>query len=71
MKRNRYSKELKAKVALEAIKGHKTVNELASEFGVHSSQVNTWKKQAVLLLPEAFGNNKVKQEQSHEPTVSG
>jgi len=33
MKRRRYTKEFKAKVALEAIKGQKTANELASEFG--------------------------------------
>jgi transposase-like protein len=33
--RKRYSAELKARVALEAIKGHKTANEIASEYGVH------------------------------------
>jgi transposase len=33
MKRRRYTKEFKAKVALEAIKGQKTINEIASEFG--------------------------------------
>ena len=35
MKKKRYSKELKAKVALAALKGHQTANEIASEFGVH------------------------------------
>ncbi len=55
MKRNRYTKEFKAKVALEAIKGHKTANELASEFAVHVSQINTWKKQLLDALPEVFG----------------
>jgi len=33
--RKRYSVELKTKVALEAIKGHKTANEIATEYGVH------------------------------------
>lgn len=33
--RKRYSSEIKAKVALEAMRGNKTTNELASEFGVH------------------------------------
>ena len=47
MKRQKFSKEFKAKVALEAIKGQRTVNEIASEFEVHPSQVNTWKKQAL------------------------
>jgi transposase len=41
MKRKRYNKELKAKVALAALKGHQIANEIASEFGVHASQVNT------------------------------
>jgi transposase-like protein len=35
MKRKKYSKELKSKVAIAAIKGHKTANEIASEFGIH------------------------------------
>jgi len=47
MKRQKFSKEFKAKVALEAIKGQRTVNEIASEFEVHPSQVATWKKQAL------------------------
>ncbi len=33
-----------AKVALEAAKGHKTINEIAVEFGVHPTQVGLWKK---------------------------
>jgi transposase len=55
MKKKRYSKELKAKVALAALKGHQTANEIASEFGVHASQVNRWKKEAIEALPSAFG----------------
>ena len=54
MKRTKFSKEFKAKVALEAIKGQRTVNEIASEFEVHPSQVNTWKKQAMDGLGETF-----------------
>ena len=34
----------KAKIALEAVKGTKTVNEIAQEFGVHPTQVGLWKK---------------------------
>jgi len=44
MKRKKYSPKLKSKVALAAIKGQKTTNEIGSEFGVHPSQVNRWKK---------------------------
>jgi len=39
MKRKRYTKEFRAKVALEAVKAQKTVNEIAAEFGVHPSQI--------------------------------
>ena len=66
MKRKRFSKELKAKVAVEAIKSQKPVNELAAEFGVYPTQVNTWKKQAIDAPPESFGNNRAKKEPNHE-----
>lgn len=44
-KRKSRSAEFKGKVALEALKGLKTVNELASEYGVHPVQISQWKKQ--------------------------
>ncbi len=42
--RKRYSAEFKSRVALEAIKGYKTVNELAGLYGVHPTQIAKWKK---------------------------
>jgi len=44
-KRKNFSSQHKAKVALEAIRGLKTVNEIAQEFGVHPTQVGLWKKE--------------------------
>jgi transposase-like protein len=44
-KRKNFSGEFKAKVALEAIRGVKTVNQIAQEFGVHPTQVGMWKKE--------------------------
>ncbi|RLB88077.1 MAG: hypothetical protein DRH50_15800 [Deltaproteobacteria bacterium] len=58
MKRRRFSKEFKAKVALEAIKAQRTAAELAQEFGVHVNQINLWKKQLIEAAPLAFGNGK-------------
>ncbi len=66
MKRKNYTKNFKVKVALAAIKGQKTANEIASEFGVHVSQVNRWKKEALDALPESFGSKKDKTIQNME-----
>lgn len=45
MAKKTFSSEFKAKVAVYALKGHKTTNELATEFEVHPTQINLWKKQ--------------------------
>jgi transposase len=44
MCRKKYSKELKAQITLDAIRGQKTIAELASECGVHANQISLWKK---------------------------
>jgi transposase-like protein len=44
-KRKIFTGEQKAKVALEAVKGVKTINEIAQEHGVHPTQVSQWKKE--------------------------
>ena len=43
--RKRYSAEFKAKVAFEAIEGDKTINELASGYELHPTQITHWKSQ--------------------------
>ena len=54
MARKKFSNEFKAKVALEALKGDKTLAELSSQFEVHPQQIITWKKKALEGLPELF-----------------
>lgn len=66
MKRKRFTSKFKAKVAIEALKGHQTVNELASEFGVHPSQVNTWKKQLLEESSDIFSNGRKQQAENVE-----
>jgi len=52
--RRRHSSAFKAQVALEAVKGQKTLNELASEFGVHPVQITQWKRQLLDASPGIF-----------------
>ena len=54
--RRRHSSEFKARVALEALKGQKTLNELASEFGVHPVQIAQWKRQLLDASAGVFEN---------------
>jgi transposase-like protein len=70
MNRKRFSKELKAKVALEAIRGHKTSAELASEYGVHPTQIGSWKKQALQAMPEVLSGKGEQQAIDHEAEKS-
>ena len=57
-KRRQYSADWKAKVALEAIKGQRTVQEIASHYEVHPTLVTHWKKQLLEGAAEIFSNGK-------------
>ena len=52
--RRRHSAQLKAKAALEALKGLRPINEIASELDVNPGMVTAWKKVATDGLPELF-----------------
>jgi transposase-like protein len=68
--RKHYSNDLKARVALEAIKGDKTANEIAAEYGVHPTQIAQWKKQALDGLPELFSTRRSEQATSEEALIA-
>jgi transposase-like protein len=51
VQRKQHQAEFKAKVALAAMKGDKTLAELASQYGLHPNQIMQWKKQALDGLP--------------------
>ncbi len=53
----------KAKIALEALKEQKTIAELASIYGVHTTQIKQWKQQAIALLQEGFSDKRKHYEQ--------
>jgi len=52
--RKSYTTQFKAKIAMEAIKGQRTINEIASHYGLHPNLVNLWRRQAIDHIPEAF-----------------
>lgn len=53
-KRKTFTTAHKAKVALEAIRNEKTVNQIAQEYNVHPTQVNLWKKELLERASELF-----------------
>ncbi|VGO12886.1 hypothetical protein PDESU_03251 [Pontiella desulfatans] len=53
-------------MAIDAIKGMKTLAELASEYQVHPNQISDWKKQLLSNAPELFASGKKKQSQTEE-----
>jgi len=55
-KRNRHTAPFKAQVALAAIKGDRTVNELAGHFGVHPTMIHAWKKQLLQGAESIFAS---------------
>ncbi len=58
-KRNHYSAQMKFQVALEAVKGVKTINQVASEYGAHPNQVSRWKRQLLEEGTKVFGAGNV------------
>ena len=60
MKRQRkqYSADLKAKIAVEAVKGQRTIQEIASHYSIHPNQVTQWKKQLLDSASEVFSNGR-------------
>ena len=64
--RKHYKAELKAQIALEAIKGQRTINEISGAYGVHPNQITKWKKTAIEGLSQVFSDRRLRAEQSEE-----
>jgi transposase len=58
------------KVALEAMKGQETINEVSSEYGVHPTQITQWKKQVLDELPTIFARPGSEQVKSDEALIA-
>ena len=64
--RKKFSSSFKSKVALEAVKGLKTINEIASEYGLQPSQVSEWKRVLIENMPELFERKSQSREKHFE-----
>ena len=67
--RRRFTADFKARVALEALRGDRTIQEIATKHKVHPNQVSTWKRQAVDGLGEVFSNGTDGARRDHESEV--
>jgi transposase-like protein len=65
-RRTRYSTQFKFQLALEAVKGLKTINELASEHGVHPTQVSEWKRQLLEAGSTLFSRGGAGHQREHQ-----
>src|SRR4051812_25930356 len=67
--RKNYTSAEKAKIALEALKGTMTQNEITSKYGVHSTQIFSWKKQLLESLPEIFSDRRREKDKTQEELI--
>ena len=67
--RRRFSGDFKPKVALEALRGDKTIQEIATRHKIHPNQVSTWKQRAVEAMKEVFSNGSERARGDHEAEV--
>lgn len=65
-KGKRHSAQFKSKVALAAAKGDKTLSELASEFGLHPSQISEWKTKLLRDGVSVFSTTTARQQREQE-----
>lgn len=64
--RKRYGAQFKFQVALDAAKGSKTINELASEHSVHPNQISQWKRQLLEEGPSVFSASAARDQRQQE-----
>ncbi len=67
--RRRFTADFKAKVALQALRGDRTIQEIASKHKVHPNQVSTWKRRAMDGLGAVFSNGAERAGRDHDAEV--
>ena len=69
--RKQHSAQFKARVAIEAIRGEKTLSQLGSQFKIHPMQIAKWRKAALEQLPELFVDGRTRKASDHKPDNDG
>ena len=67
--RRKFSPSFKAKVALEAIKDQLTLQEIASKFDIHPTQISTWKREFIENSSKAFESKSKEEDTDKEKSV--
>lgn len=70
-RRKRYSAQFKFGIALEAVKELKTINQIASEQGVHPNQISQWKKQLLEEGLTVFNSTSARKQREQEAQEAG
>jgi transposase-like protein len=68
--RKNHDSAFKAKVALEAIKGEKTMAQISSEYGVHVNQIRQWRQKLLEEMPGVFSDRRQKKDKEAEEMTS-
>jgi transposase-like protein len=69
--RRKIGGEFKAKVALAAVRGDRTINEVAAAYEVHPNQVSTWKRQLQESIGDIFSDRRVQKQKKEEENTAG
>lgn len=67
--RKHHTADFKSTVAIDAIRQHQTTNELTTKHGVHATQINNWKKQALAAIPAAFKGRHEREQQDRQAEI--
>ncbi len=67
--RKSYNATEKAKIALEALKGNLTQSQITSKYGVHATQISSWRKQLLDGIPDIFSDRKQEKDKTQTELI--